>query len=83
MVRVESEAIREIAFDSATQTLTVRFADGDWYSYFEVPEQIHRDFLRAESHGAFFQEYVRDAYDYRKGRMVDGEWVRTGRGFKR
>ena len=79
MVRVESEAIREIEWDSATQTLTVRFTDGDWYSYFEVPEQLYRDFLRAESRGVFFQEHVRDAFEYRLGRMVEGEWVRTGR----
>ena len=68
MVLVESEAIAEIDYRAATSTLFVRFVDGEWYSYFGVPEHVHRAFVGAESHGRFFQHHIRDRYDYRKGR---------------
>ena len=68
MVRVESEAILEIDYDAAGSTLYVRFADGDWYSYFGVPARVHGAFLAAESHGRFFHDHIRDRFRYRKGR---------------
>ncbi len=68
MVQVESEAILEIDYDPASATLYVRFTDGDWYRYFDVPKRIHRAFVAAASHGRFFHDYVRDRYRYRKGR---------------
>ena len=68
MVQVESEAIAEIQYDPARAMLFVRFVDGDWYSYFDVPAAVHSAFVEAESHGRFFQENIRDKYDYRRGR---------------
>ena len=68
MVQVESEAIREIDYDEAAQTLRIRFTEGDWYAYFDVPERVHSAFLRAESHGRFFHDRIRDWYAFRKGR---------------
>ncbi|HEV2746947.1 MAG TPA: KTSC domain-containing protein [Allosphingosinicella sp.] len=68
MVQVESEAILEIDYDSATATLYVRFTDGDWYSYFHVPAPVHRAFLSADSHGRYFHDHIRDRYGYREGR---------------
>lgn len=68
MVAVESDAILEIDYDPAGGLLYVRFTDGDWYRYFEVPECLYRAFLAAESHGRFFHDRVRDRFAYRKGR---------------
>lgn len=68
MVQVKSEAIREIAYDSGTQMLRIGFTDGDWYSYFAVPQRIYRAFLHAESHGRYFHDHIRDRFRYRKGR---------------
>lgn len=68
MPHVESEAIREIDHDAKTQTLFVRFVDGDWYRYFAVPRALYDAFRAAESHGRFFHDHVRDRYEYAKGR---------------
>ena len=68
MVQVESKAIAEIQYDPQRAMLFVRFVDGDWYSYFDVPAAVHAAFVSAESHGRFFQENIRDKYDYRRGR---------------
>jgi hypothetical protein len=67
MVQVDSEAIDEISYDERRSVLFVRFAHGDWYSYFEVPADIYEAFVAAESHGRFFHDHIRDRYRYRKG----------------
>ena len=68
MAQVESEAIDEIAYDATRSVLFVRFAHGDWYSYFEVPAEVYEAFVAAESHGRFFHEMIRDRFTYRRGR---------------
>ena len=68
MVLVESEAIAEIEYRAASSTLFVRFVDGQWYSYVDVPAEVHRAFVEADSHGRFFQQRIRGRYDYRRGR---------------
>ena len=65
---VDSEAIAEIDYDAPHAILFVRFIDGDWYSYFEVPPSVHAAFVSATSHGRFFQNNIRDHYRYRRGR---------------
>ena len=67
MTLVESEAIAEIRYDAARSTMFVRFVDGEWYSYFDVPPRVHDAFVAAESHGRFFHEQIRDRYNYRRG----------------
>ena len=68
MVLVDSEAIAEIRYDAERSTMFVRFVDGEWYSYFDVPAQVHEDFVAAESHGRFFHDHIRDRYRFRRGR---------------
>jgi hypothetical protein len=68
MTLVESEAIAEIRYDAARSTMFVRFVDGEWYSYFDVPAAVHDAFVAAQSHGRFFQSQVRDKYRFRRGR---------------
>jgi hypothetical protein len=68
MVQVESEAIAEIAYDTARSVVFVRFVEGDWYTYFDVPTDVHRAFVAAESHGRFFHQHMLDRYRYRRGR---------------
>jgi hypothetical protein len=65
MVQIESEAIDEISYDTERSTMFVRFAHGDWYSYFAVPKHVYEEFLAAESHGRFFHEHVRDRFPFR------------------
>jgi hypothetical protein len=67
MTLVDSEAIAEIRYDAARSTMFVRFIEGEWYSYFDVPAGVHRAFVEAESHGRFFQSHIRDRYRYRRG----------------
>ncbi len=68
MIQVESEAIAEIGYDTARAAMFVRFVDGDWYTYFDVPADAYRAFVAAESHGRFFHQHILDRYRYRRGR---------------
>jgi hypothetical protein len=68
MVQVQSEAIAEIAYDAARSAIFVRFVEGDWYTYFDVPADVYSAFVAAESHGRFFHDYILGRYRYRRGR---------------
>ena len=55
MTQVRSEALAQVEYDPATSTLFLRFADGDWYAYLDVPADLHAAMLAAPSKCRFFQ----------------------------
>lgn len=65
-MRVESSAIRAIAYDAGRKRLQVTFVSGEDYAYDRVPPRVHRAFVEAESKGRFFQAQIRDRYPYRR-----------------
>lgn len=55
---------KSIAYDRATQTLTVVMAkDGRAYRHLRVPEKLYKDFENAKSKGAFYLLYIRGKYE--------------------
>ena len=68
MALVESEAIAEIEYDPGRRALFVHFVDGEWYTYFDVARSTYDAFVSADSHGRFFQKYIRGRYNYLRGR---------------
>jgi hypothetical protein len=67
MVQIESETIAAIDYDRMSATMFVRFVGADWYSYSDVPPEVHAAFVTADSHGRFFRRTIRDRYRYRRG----------------
>ena len=63
--QVQSEAIKAIGYDSATQTLGVEFSRGAVYHYFDVPSSIHAQFMSAPSHGTFHHRFIKSKYRFR------------------
>ncbi|MGN6216458.1 MAG: KTSC domain-containing protein [Solirubrobacterales bacterium] len=61
-VPVESSILDSIGYDD--EVLEVRFGNGKVYRYFEVPPEVHRRLLAADSKGSFFNRHVRDDYGY-------------------
>lgn len=61
-VTVESSCIDSVGYDN--EVLEVRFNNGGVYRYFEVPAQLYRQLLAAESKGRFFNAHIRDDYSY-------------------
>lgn len=63
MIRVRSSAIAAIGYDARTNTLFVIFTSGPkTYSYFGVPQSVYEGFINSNSHGEYFDLYIRDRY---------------------
>jgi hypothetical protein len=63
---VDSEAMREIDYDPGSRVLRIRFADGGWWRYFEVPASVHEGLIAAASHGRYFHEHIRGRFRYQR-----------------
>jgi hypothetical protein len=59
---VSSETIAEIGYQDAT--LEIMFTTGAVYQYFDVPDSVYDQLMRADSHGRFFNEQVRGRFRY-------------------
>jgi curved DNA-binding protein CbpA len=52
-------------FDYKSQVLTVNFLDGNSYEYFDVPKEVYRKFINADSPGRFARRHIFNNYLYR------------------
>ncbi len=66
MPEVHSSAIERIYYSVRRRELFVSFTSGRVYVYFGVPQQEYGGFLAAPSPGQYFNERVRDRYEYRE-----------------
>jgi hypothetical protein len=64
MPEVSSTAIQRIDYDETSRHLWITFVTGNVYKYYDVPRGIYECFLRAPSKGAFFNENIKDRYDF-------------------
>lgn len=63
-VPVVSSVLAEVGYDVVSGTLEVEFTSGDVYRYFEIPERVYRRLMLAESHGSFFNAFIKDKYRF-------------------
>jgi hypothetical protein len=63
---VESDVIHAIGYDPEIRLLEVIFNDGSIYQYREVPQEVYEGLMSAESKGQYFQQNVRDEFQYWK-----------------
>lgn len=61
---VDSSMMASVGYDAVSHTLEIEFQSGRVYQYFDVPRRIHRDLMKADSHGCFFNSEIRDDYSY-------------------
>jgi curved DNA-binding protein CbpA len=52
-------------FEYKGQTLKIYFADGNTYEYFDVPKEVYRKLINADSPGRFARRHIFNAYVYR------------------
>lgn len=53
-----------VGYDERTQTLEVEFLDGRVYQYYDVPDNMHDQLMRASSKVQFFNEHIRYSYPF-------------------
>ena len=52
-------------FEYKSQVLTVTFSDGNAYEYFDVPKEVYRKLVNADSPGRFARRHIFNNYVYR------------------
>ena len=65
-IAVQSSNVAEVGYDPNTMTLEVAFHSGGVYQYFDVPEIVFQEMLRADSVGKFLHAQVKNSYRYSK-----------------
>ncbi|MFH0880626.1 MAG: KTSC domain-containing protein [Lentisphaerota bacterium] len=64
---VESTLIKSVSYDPATQVLTLVFVKNDeTYEYKNVPEDIYKGLMAAESKGSYFASDIKGKYEFVK-----------------
>lgn len=66
---VASSLIRSVGYDPIDCILEVEFVEPRRvYAYFDVPYSIYVEWLDAPSKGQYFNEFIRDDFDYEEVR---------------
>ena len=63
---VTSSNIASIGYDADSQTLEIEFLNGGVYQYFDVPQHVHQELMKASSHGQYLAQNIKGAYRFSK-----------------
>lgn len=63
-IPISSSVITSVGYDDRALVLEVEFVSGRIYRYFDVPRARFDGLLTAESAGAYFNESIRDSFEY-------------------
>ena len=61
---LSSTSIRSLGYDQPSQTLEVEFLNGAIYQYYNVPENMYSEMMKASSKGKFLHLYIKNAYPF-------------------
>ena len=61
MPAIVSSAISYADYDPERRELYLTFKSGI-YTYYDVPEDVYKEFLLSASKGQFYNTYIRDVY---------------------
>src|SRR5437763_8125503 len=59
---VDSSMLLAVGYDEEERELRVIFKTGDTYRYLNVPQEVYREWLEAESKGAYMKTHVVDVF---------------------
>jgi len=65
-IGVVSAVLRSIGYDATTKTLEAELNNGKVYRYYDVPVKVYEGLMAAESHGRYFNTYIRAQYRYER-----------------
>lgn len=73
MPAVESSNLRSADYESKKRQLIIGFKSGGKYLYEDVPPEVFRDLLAAQSKGQFFLQRIKPAYRHRRMSEAEAE----------
>jgi hypothetical protein len=65
-VQVQSTVIASVGYDETTRMLDIEFHSGAVWRYLDVPPEIHRALLDADSKGRFYNANIKGRFKARK-----------------
>jgi hypothetical protein len=65
-IPVNSSTIVDIGYDDSSMTLELGFKQGAVYQYFDAPDAVYQELMRADSKGTFFHANIKNNYRYTK-----------------
>jgi hypothetical protein len=65
-IPVQSSTLKSVKYDPKTLALEIEFLNGNIYQYFDVPQAVHDELMRTESHGKFLNSQIKGQYRYAK-----------------
>jgi lysyl-tRNA synthetase class 2 len=63
---IDSSSLSGQKYDAEARVLELEFQNGGLYEYFDVPQDVFNLFVEAPSKGAFFQQYIRNIYPFKR-----------------
>lgn len=63
---VQSSTIQTCGYDPESQELHVKFKDGGYYTYTDVPPEKHQAFMMSGSKGQFLHQHIKGKHDHTK-----------------
>ena len=64
LIPLQSSCLAGAGYDSQRHLLEIKFVNDGMYDYLDVPAGIGQGLFHAESHGAYFNEHIRDRYRF-------------------
>jgi YD repeat-containing protein len=64
--KVNSEKIRSVGYDAASQVLEIEFTDGGVLQFSRVPSEVHRRLMAAPTIVSYFRDHIEDEYTARR-----------------
>jgi KTSC domain len=63
-IKIKSRLITAIAYDIRSSRLEIEFHDGKVEPYTDIPEQVYRNLLSADSPGSYYRHHIRESRPY-------------------
>lgn len=63
---IDSSMLKKAVYNFTAGTLKVEFVSGTIYEYLNIDSQMYENFCKAESQGKFFNEKIKNNYEYSK-----------------
>ncbi|MBN9295898.1 MAG: KTSC domain-containing protein [Filimonas sp.] len=64
--QIQSSIITSVGYETIKSLLEVEFTSGEVFQYFNVPLETYSGLIKAKSHGEFFNEFIKEQYEFRK-----------------
>ena len=65
-VKVDSSAIYKIGYNFSQKILHIEFTNRKIYVYYDVPQNVYKEFKKAPSKGRYFNSNIKGYYYYKR-----------------